>query len=473
MEEADKLENFIQWATALGISDSMHINGDEGERQSPNNLPALSCLGKTLSISCFPDAGGRGLCAVRDLQKGELMLKVPKSALMTSQTLMLNDHSLSVAVSRSSLSSTQILTVALLNEVSKGKRSWWYAYLTQFPSNYDTLASFNQFEIQALQLDDAIWAAERALEKTKMEWQSATAVMEELMFKPHYMSFKAWIWASASISSRTMHIPWDSAGCFCPVGDFFNYAAPEDEQVLFEHSAAAELRLTDGVFEEESAAYCFYARTNYKKGDQVLLSYGTYTNLELLEHYGFILNINPNDKAYVPLPSDLYSLCSWPFDSLYIQQNGKPSFALLAVMRLWATPTHLQKSVRHIAYSGSMISNENEIIVMEWLSKKCCLVLKNLSTTIEEDKLLLSVLDEGFESVIEVKNELLGLMGECYIFLKANGLLKDEISDDMPLPRKTIRSINKWKLAIWWRLKFKMMLHDCISYCTRVTNLLS
>lgn len=73
-----------------------------------------------------------------------------------------------------------------------------------------------------------------------------------------------------------MHISWDSAGCFCPVGDFFNYAAPEDEQVLSEDltgadMAAKPLRLTDGVFEEECSAYCFYARTNYKKGDQVLV----------------------------------------------------------------------------------------------------------------------------------------------------------------------------------------------------------
>ena len=74
-----------------------------------------------------------------------------------------------------------------------------------------------------------------------------------------------------------MHIPWDAAGCFCPVGDFFNYAAPDEEQVLSEDSTNADmgaksLRLTDGVFEEKYDAYCFYARRGYKKGEQVLLS---------------------------------------------------------------------------------------------------------------------------------------------------------------------------------------------------------
>ena len=46
----------------------------------------------------------------------------------------------------------QILTIALLNEVNKGKSSWWYPYLKQLPRSYDTLAGFGQFEIQALQV---------------------------------------------------------------------------------------------------------------------------------------------------------------------------------------------------------------------------------------------------------------------------------------------------------------------------------
>lgn len=84
------------------------------------------------------------------------------------------------------------------------------------------------------------------------------------------------------ISSRTLYIPWDDAGCLCPVGDLFNYAAPDDkpcaEDSHFESSEvkeASELadpdtqRLTDGGYEENSASYCFYAKRNYKKGEQV------------------------------------------------------------------------------------------------------------------------------------------------------------------------------------------------------------
>lgn len=89
-----------------------------------------------------------------------------------------------------------------------------------------------------------------------------------------------------------MHIAWDKAGCLCPVGDFFNYAAPGEESdgienvegrmhasylpnggtpdILESEKFNAHLhRLTDGGFEEDVNSYCFYARKNYKKGEQV------------------------------------------------------------------------------------------------------------------------------------------------------------------------------------------------------------
>nr|CAD1818867.1 unnamed protein product [Ananas comosus var. bracteatus] len=111
----------------------------------------------------------------------------------------------------------------------------------------------------------------------------------------------------AWVSSRTLHIPWDSAGCLCPVGDLFNYAAPDDEAI-----DNFNLRLMDGGYEEDTASYCFYARKKYEQGEQVLLGYGTYTNLELLEHYGFfyktLLRCISHCKDRI---SDETSLCMW------------------------------------------------------------------------------------------------------------------------------------------------------------------
>jgi len=85
------------------------------------------------------------------------------------------------------------------------------------------------------------------------------------------------------------------------VGDLFNYAAPGEEIAAVENSKgrvngsllkvesfhngngidnpsfdaeeyeSSSGRLTDGGYEEDVRAYCFYAKKNYKKNEQVRL----------------------------------------------------------------------------------------------------------------------------------------------------------------------------------------------------------
>lgn len=141
--------------------------------------------------------------------------------------------------------------------------------------------------------------------------------MKELDLKPKFQSLHAWNWASATvrllhlyllkedvincsqllltpsvktffflclkISSRTLHVPWDSAGCLCPVGDLFNYDAPGDDHLNTSANSTTNAeeaghvvetlseRLTDGGFDGDANAYCLYARRNYQLGEQVLL----------------------------------------------------------------------------------------------------------------------------------------------------------------------------------------------------------
>lgn len=490
-EEDESLEKLLEWAAEMGITDSTI--------QNPSHT--RNCLGHSLTVSHFPDAGGRGLAAARDLTKGELILRVPKTALFTTECLLKSDQKLSLAVKRHLfLSPSQILIACLLYEVGKGKSSWWYTYLMLLPRCYEILATFGPFEEQALQVDDAFCAAEKAVSKAESEWKQANKLMEELNLKPQLLSFKAWLWASATVSSRTMHISWDEAGCLCPVGDLFNYAAPgegeesigiedvegwmpapclpkgDTSDVLDSEKFNAHLhRLTDGGFEEDINSYCFYARNSYKRGEQVLLGYGTYTNLELLEHYGFLLNENPNDKVFISLEPGMYSCCSWPHESQYIDQNGKPSFALLSALRLWMTPANQRRSVGHLAYSGHQLSVDNEISVMKWISNTCCVMLNNLPTSKEEDVLLLRAIDkiQDINTAMELKKVLSVFGGEVPTILENYcNVQSRQTGAKLSLSRKTKLSIQRWKLAIQWRLGYKKTLADCISYCDYTVNCL-
>ncbi|TYH94686.1 hypothetical protein ES332_A12G056700v1 [Gossypium tomentosum] len=426
------MKSLLKWAAKYGIEVS----------ESCSSLGLGHCLG----VSWFPGAGGRGVAALRPISKGELLLKVPKSALITTDSLLSRDETLSLA-------------------------------LKAHPSHSST------------QVDYAIWAAQKAVTKAKYEWEQAFTLMKELKLKPPLLTFRAWIWATGTISSRTLHIPWDEAGCLCPVGDLFNYAAPTEDPDSFENvenwqneHAKDDLdihhsqRLTDGGYEEDVAAYCFYAKKNYNVGEQVLLSYGTYTNLELLEYYGFLLEDNPNEKVFIPLDLDMYSLSCWPKESLYIHQNGRPSFALMCALRLWATPLQQRKSIGHLAYSGCPISKGNEIYVMKWIGKKCDALLKEMPTSVEEDKSLVHLMDkmEEYENLGEwVKKASAvfgGEFGDNNILKAAYGVEGD---DELTSLVRTKMLIDRWKLAVQWRLMYKTVVARCISYCTDIVNSLS
>ncbi|MBA0833767.1 hypothetical protein Goarm_006189, partial [Gossypium armourianum] len=208
----------------------------------------------------------------------------------------------------------------------------------------------------------------------------------------------------------------------------------------------------------------------------VLLSYGTYTNLELLEYYGFLLEDNPNEKVFIPLDLDMHSLSCWPKESLYIHQNGRPSFALMCALRLWATPPQQRKSIGHLAYSGCPISKGNEIYVMKWIGKKCDALLKEMPTSVEEDKSLVHLIDKMVEYenlgewVKEASAVFGGEFGNNNILKAAYGVEGD---NELTSLVRTKMLIDRWKLAVQWRLMYKTVVARCISYCTDIINSLS
>lgn len=204
---------------------------------------------------------------------------------------------------------------------------------------------------------------------------------------------------------------------------------------------------------------------------QVLLGYGTYTNLELLEHYGFLLSENPNEKTFIQLDVDIHSIGTWSKDSLYIHPNGHPSFALLCALRLWATPANRRKAVSHQIYSGSILSTENEVDIMKWLISRCKGTLQQLPTTVEFDESLLVFLRKIQNSTncrADVKQS--GFEQEFAVFLRFHHQSKLECADNSQLPVHLLRSLERWELAVQWRCNYKKTLKKCISYCESLVH---
>jgi hypothetical protein len=54
---------------------------------------------------------------------------------------------------------------------------------------------------------------------------------------------------------------------------------------------------------------------------------------------------------------------------------------------------------------------------------------------------------------------------EVYTFLEAHNMTDELSFSDIISSIKTRRAMDRWKLAVLWRLQYKRVLVDCISYC--------
>ncbi|BBN13999.1 hypothetical protein Mp_6g08070 [Marchantia polymorpha subsp. ruderalis] len=254
-------------------------------------------------------------------------------------------------------------------------------------------------------------------------------------------------------------------------------------------------RLRDGGFEADHGEYCFYARQDYHKGQQVLLCYGLYNNLELLEHYGFLLPHNPNDNVHIRLPdSEEFGVVNGnPGMSLggttCLEIDGSPSFSLVAGLRLRATHPFLRKSKGHFALMGKQISVDSDILIYQWLEKKCTSLLACQPTSLDDD-LILKTVASSAQSFAAVEDLALSL---CETPSKAHGdrVPKNVVHEIQNLvssctsanedkfdkeassrTREKDFQLERWKLAVEWRIGYKQILHRCIQFCAKKISML-
>ncbi|KAH7299771.1 hypothetical protein KP509_24G028400 [Ceratopteris richardii] len=365
----------------------------------------------------------------------------------------------------------------------------------------------------------------------------AKPFLEDLGLKGRFVTWRAWQWAHATVSSRTLHVPWSNAGTLCPVGDLFNYAPPgayqaeaiqktsccsisdlhaEDISPLEKNLSAHEVceldacntggnlyftdRLTDGGYDMNLKSYCFYARENYKKGDEVLLCYGLHTNLELLEHYGFLLPFNPNDKVYLGLDEFYGFACDKPqHGSMHIEVDGRPSFQLLAALRLCFVSKAVRQQKGHLALCGQQLSIENDVLVYQRLKERCLALLHEFPSTLHMDSVLEHILSlcstfDGLIGLLELCGNIKSLSAESQKLLvgsvcgwtalhlqerefilhelhnfsqhDSRGSGKSASIEDLGL------KMERWWLSIRWRFCHKRILHRCVNHCARQLLLL-
>ncbi|KAL2621260.1 hypothetical protein R1flu_001465 [Riccia fluitans] len=210
-------------------------------------------------------------------------------------------------------------------------------------------------------------------------------------------------------------------------------------------------------------------------------------NLELLEHYGFLLPRNPNDNVHIALPDSGEFGLSEVNPSLRVpgtaclEISGHPSFSLVAALRLRACHPSLLKAKGLLALSGEQIFVQSDILAYQWLEKKCKSLLGSLPTSLEDDfalqKTVNSVLSCSAledlavslgESPTKAK-EVLESFRPCTSVDEVGAAMDEENYGD----RDKDFQLERWKLVLNWRIGYKQIFRRCIHFCSKKVLYLS
>ena len=211
----------------------------------------------------------------------------------------------------------------------------------------------------------------------------------------------------------------------------------------------------------------------YKAGQQVFLCYGRHTNLELLQHYGFVLaDSNPHDVAALPPrllpPAVQQQLAGSGADAAaadlpgcaaedgaaaaLLHASGAPSWQLLRALRLGCATPAERKASAYLALSDRPISAASEQEAFEALRAACQAALQELPTTIAQDEAELAAAAAGEPAA--------GAMPASGAAAGAAGQQQQQ--------QQQQAGAERMRLAIEWRLCHKRILQRGAELCGAV-----
>ena len=308
------------------------------------------------SIVCTMDDGSyRGVKATRDIEKDAVLLSVPEPLLLSTRSAKRDaDITRVIQQTRVEISDEQLLAIHLLREVSFGADSLWYPYIRTLPMTFETFLYLKDEDVEeTLCFDHAIRDAWDAKSKLVDSYRSCSPVLKMLRVG-RYGGLNAFRWAVSCIRSRTMFMPGDTVGCLMPLGDMHNHTPKlrpitldlfqgqpgqqeqQEQQEQHDEDRHESHVAGEGYFDEENQRYVLVTRQRLSAGDQIFLTYGTLTNLQLLGRYGFTLDSNPYDTCMLPVacfPEPIQKHLPSQ-EACFLHFDGTPSFELMRAVRL-------------------------------------------------------------------------------------------------------------------------------------------
>jgi len=347
-------------------------------------------------------AGFRVAEGSTDIPRGEVLMQVPLSAVMSPKTAAEDSPPLAGALLRRNASASLQLTAHVLLEAARGESSRWAPYLETLPQAYDIPLLWDQAEAEALLQGTPLLQTVRAQRLTaEREFSVLSAAVAEVEaaalggspgnggrspLPEGLLDGDRYMWAMATVLSRSFSVNVEQSlvPILVPAADVFNTGLEGSELSLNDAGSAVQV----------------VARKTYTGGEQVLLQLGPQGNSELMARQGFAFPDNPHNTVRMfvstsdadPFTETRLGIMRFlgidPSKGHVVPRDGRPGKSLLQALRVSTlSPASFDQYSR--LSDGNPVSLANERDTLRQVLAACKVFLDAQPTTLEEDDKLL------------------------------------------------------------------------------------
>uniref|UniRef100_A0A8C6RJ47 SET domain-containing protein 4 n=4 Tax=Nannospalax galili TaxID=1026970 RepID=A0A8C6RJ47_NANGA len=348
----------------------------------------------TLIPAYFPGTG-RGLMSKTSLQEGQMIISLPESCLLTTDTVIRSFLGPYLKKWKPPPSPVLALCTFLISEKHAGNRSLWKPYLDILPQSY-TCPVCLEPEVVDLLPEPLRAKAKEQRAHVQDFFASSRSFFSSL--QPLFVeavdgifSYDAFLWAWCTVNTRAVYMRPRRQDCLSAEPDTQALAPYLD---LLNHSPHVQVK---AAFNEKTGCYEIRTASGCRKHEQVFICYGPHDDRQLLLEYGFISRHNPH--ACVPISGEMLVKYLPPTDKQMhkkmsiLKDHGfaenltfgwdGPSWRLLTALKLLCMEAEEFTCWKKILL-GEVISDTNEKTSLDTAQKICCSFIEETMVVLQK-----------------------------------------------------------------------------------------
>lgn len=282
--------NEQSWSEFINWVDSELSSGDQDVKLSKS----IGISGQ--SLVCKSNDGSSdqefSLIAKEPFRKGQKIFSIQRRLMLSTETADKDSDLFDFIMNDSIASAMQnvALVLHLLNEYSKGSRSYWAPYLAILPSKTLPVLKLNKEKLNNMLASSHLFEALKMIRAIARQYSYFFKLLQStnLPLKKDF-TFEYYCWGVSIVCSRQNEIPPEDRRAFTspvvhaliPILDMSNHDRMSN-QAIFENNQS-----------------CLMASKDLNAGDEITINYGCRTSGEFYIHNGFVPDEVPFD--IVPL----------------------------------------------------------------------------------------------------------------------------------------------------------------------------